>query len=46
MARKQRLGEMLVEAGLMTEHQLMSALADQKQSNLKLGTVCYPSEYR
>jgi type IV pilus assembly protein PilB len=34
---KKRLGEMLMEAGLLTEEQLRQALADTKKSHLKLG---------
>ena len=37
MRSKKRLGEMLVEAGLMTEDQLKQAIIDHKRSNLKLG---------
>jgi type IV pilus assembly protein PilB len=34
---KKRLGEMLIEAGLLREEQLRQALADTKKSHLKLG---------
>ena len=34
---KKRLGEMLVDNGLLTEEQLTKSLADQKKSGLKLG---------
>jgi len=34
---KKRLGEMLVEKGLLTEEQLTKSLADQRKSGLKLG---------
>lgn len=37
MKKKKRLGEMLVEAGLLNEDQLKKALAEQKSTNLKLG---------
>ena len=37
MRRKKRLGEMLLEAGLLTEEQLRQALGDHKKSGLKLG---------
>lgn len=37
MRQKKRLGEMLVEAGLMTDKKLQQALVDQKRSKLKLG---------
>jgi len=37
LKRKKKLGEMLLEAGLLTEEQLGQALADHKKSNLKLG---------
>jgi type IV pilus assembly protein PilB len=36
---KKRLGEMLLEAGLLTNEQLTQALAATKESNLKLGQV-------
>jgi type IV pilus assembly protein PilB len=34
---KKRLGEMLVEAGLLTDEQLKQAVIDHKRSNMKLG---------
>lgn len=37
MRRKKRLGEMLLEAGLLTEEQLRQALGDHKKFGLKLG---------
>ena len=37
MKIKKRLGEMLVEKGLLTEEQLTKSLADQRKSGLKLG---------
>lgn len=37
MKNKKRLGEMLVEAGLMTEEQLKQAVLDHKRNNMKLG---------
>ena len=37
MKIKKRLGEMLVENGLLTEEQLTKSLADQKKAGLKLG---------
>jgi len=37
MKVKKRLGEMLVENGLLTEEQLTKSLADQKKDGLKLG---------
>jgi MSHA biogenesis protein MshE len=47
MARpeKVRLGEILVQQKLLTEEQLMSALADQKRSGRKLGRVFVESGY-
>jgi hypothetical protein len=36
---KLRLGEILIEAGVLTEVQLKSALAIQKQRQLRLGTI-------
>lgn len=37
MKNKKKLGEMLVEAGLLTEDQLKQAVIDHKRNNLKLG---------
>ena len=37
MRNKKKIGEMLVEAGLMTEEQLKQAVIDHKRNNLKLG---------
>lgn len=37
MRIKKRLGEMLVESGLLTEDQLQQALADHKKVQIKLG---------
>jgi type IV pilus assembly protein PilB len=37
MQVKKRLGEMLLEASLLTEEQLKQALSDQKKAGLKLG---------
>lgn len=37
MKNKKRLGEMLVEAGLLTEENLKQVLVDQKKAGLKLG---------
>ena len=37
MRTKKKLGEMLIEAGLLTEEQLRKALEDHKVSGLKLG---------
>jgi len=37
LKQKKRLGEMLIEAGILTESQLTEALTAQKRSNLKLG---------
>ncbi len=37
MIRRQRLGEILIDAGLLLESQLQSALAGQKRAGLKLG---------
>jgi len=37
MAVKKRLGEMLVDAKLLTEEQLQQALAEQRKAGLKLG---------
>ncbi len=37
--RRRRLGELLIEAGLITEKELKRALDDQRFSKLKLGKV-------
>ena len=37
MKVKKRLGEMLIENGLITEDRLKQALIDQKKAGLKLG---------
>ena len=37
MRIKKRLGEMLIDGGLLTEEQLNHAIANQKRTNLKLG---------
>ncbi|MBR9981620.1 MAG: Flp pilus assembly complex ATPase component TadA [Desulfatitalea sp.] len=37
MKNRKRLGEMLLEAGLITEEQLKQAVTDHKRSNMKLG---------
>ncbi|MBI5894487.1 MAG: Flp pilus assembly complex ATPase component TadA [Desulfobacterales bacterium] len=37
MKSKKKLGEMLVEAGLLNDEQLKQALLDHKRSNMKLG---------
>ena len=41
--KKIRLGDLLVEQGLVTEQQLMKALADQKQTGQKLGRTLISS---
>jgi type IV pilus assembly protein PilB len=37
LGQKKRLGEMLIDGGLLTEAQLEAALVDQKKAGLKLG---------
>jgi type IV pilus assembly protein PilB len=37
MAAKKRLGEMLIEAGILTEEQLRKAVAEHKKAGLRLG---------
>ncbi|MFD2369064.1 GspE/PulE family protein [Brevibacillus sp. GCM10020057] len=44
MSRK-RLGDILVESGIITEEQLQEALAEQKKSKLKLGDHLLQSGY-
>ncbi len=39
MAKKKRLGDMLVEVGLLSTEQLMGALEKQKNENKKLGKI-------
>jgi len=43
--KKIRLGDLLVEHGLITEDQLMQALAEQKNSGLKLGRLLVDKGY-
>lgn len=42
---RKRLGDMVVEAGLITDDQLNQALAEQKNSGLKLGDVLISQGY-
>ncbi len=42
---KIRLGEVLVQQGLLTEEHLNAALSEQKRSGRKLGRVCIDSGY-
>jgi type IV pilus assembly protein PilB len=37
MPKRKRLGEMLIDAGLLTEEQLKQALSEQRKTELKLG---------
>ena len=37
LGQKKRLGEMLIDGGLLTDAQLSAALVDQKKTGLKLG---------
>lgn len=37
MKQKKRLGEMLKDAGLLTEDQLQKAIRDHRKTNMKLG---------
>lgn len=43
--KKIRLGDLLVEHGLITDNQLMQALAEQKSSGLKLGRLLVDKGY-
>ena len=43
--REKRLGELLIEAGLITEKELEKALDDQRFSNRKLGEVLVRLKY-
>lgn len=45
MAPRKRLGELVVEAGLITEEQLQQALQEQKQLNMRLGDVLISRGY-
>ena len=37
MKTKKKFGEMLIEAGLLSEEQLKQAIIDHKRTNMKLG---------
>ena len=41
--KRKRLGDLLVEASIITEHQLMEALQEQKKTGFRLGDqlICY-----
>ena len=43
--KKIRLGDLLVEHGLISNDQLMQALAEQKSSGLKLGRLLVEKGY-
>lgn len=43
--RSKRLGEMLVDAGVLTEDQINEALAEQKKTGKRLGTVLLNQHY-
>jgi type IV pilus assembly protein PilB len=45
MAPRKRLGDLLVESGLITEEQLQSALKEQKLLNMRLGDVLITQNY-
>lgn len=45
MAPRKRIGDLLVEAGLLTQDQLMTALNEQKQSGMKLGEFLIHRRY-
>jgi type IV pilus assembly protein PilB len=45
MAPRKRLGDLLVESGLISEEQLQSALQDQKRLNMRLGDVLITQNY-
>lgn len=45
MAKNKRLGDMLVEFGLLTEPQLREVLVEQKQKNTKLGKLLLQKGY-
>lgn len=45
MPPRKRLGELLVEAGLITEQQLQDALREQKERNMRLGDVLISRGY-
>ena len=40
--QKLKLGDVLVQAGAITEEQLSQSLAEQKQNNIPLGKVTRP----
>ena len=43
--RKLRLGDLLVQAGAITEEQLMTALTEQKKSGMRLGRALISMGY-
>lgn len=43
--KRKRIGDLLVEAGVLTEENLQKALAQQKQLNMKLGDVLITQRY-
>jgi type IV pilus assembly protein PilB len=45
MAPRKRLGDLLVESGLISEERLQSALEDQKRLNMRLGDVLITQNY-
>ncbi|MEW9699795.1 GspE/PulE family protein [Paenibacillus sp. SI8] len=45
VAKKKRIGDMLVETNLITEDQLQSALEEQKLSNSRLGDILISKRY-
>lgn len=45
MRRKKRLGDLLLESGLLSEEQLKEALAEQKNSSQKLGKLLLDKGY-
>lgn len=45
MSRRKRIGDLLVEAGLLTEEKLQQALKEQKELNMRLGDVLISQKY-
>ena len=45
MAARKRIGELVVEAGLITEEQLQNAIKEQKELKLKLGELLITRNY-
>lgn len=45
MAPRKRIGDLLVEAGLLSQEQLMTALKEQRETNMRLGEFLIERKY-